>query len=233
MKHNVIYSCGHSGEVELFGPSKERERKLKWYQTSGLCPKCYAEYKNKERASQAFQITATVIPDIDQKTGDLLINVWFSGNTLPHKDDIKALGRYQWDYINTAKSSFSAKLPEKGWQCIVKLSDLPAVLEEAYQIGAEKFDAEKGIFASVHYEIARQKRQEWERKQEQIQALPKPEKPARIVGKRWNSKVYGRQGSYCIYLDSEKTEISDEEAKQLQQYVEQINEYEKQVKALG
>ena len=40
-KYNVKFSCGHVGEVKLFGPYAERDRKLAWYAESGLCPECY------------------------------------------------------------------------------------------------------------------------------------------------------------------------------------------------
>ena len=39
--YNVKFSCGHVGEVKLFGPYAERDRKLAWYAESGLCPDCY------------------------------------------------------------------------------------------------------------------------------------------------------------------------------------------------
>lgn len=40
-QYGVRFSCGHDGVVELFGPGKDRERKLAWYAESGLCPDCY------------------------------------------------------------------------------------------------------------------------------------------------------------------------------------------------
>lgn len=41
MKDYVTYSYGHTGEVQLFGSNKDRERKIKWYEESALCPECY------------------------------------------------------------------------------------------------------------------------------------------------------------------------------------------------
>ena len=41
MKDYVTFSCGHTGEVQLFGSNKDRERKIKWYEESALCPECY------------------------------------------------------------------------------------------------------------------------------------------------------------------------------------------------
>lgn len=57
-KHGVTYSCGHEGTITLFGPYRERERKLNWYHDSALCPDCYRAKIEKERieASQAAAV---------------------------------------------------------------------------------------------------------------------------------------------------------------------------------
>ncbi len=41
MKYTVKMSCGHEEEKELFGSSAERERKIQYFQRSGLCKACY------------------------------------------------------------------------------------------------------------------------------------------------------------------------------------------------
>jgi hypothetical protein len=51
-KYDVEYSCGHSGEVVLFGPGKERERKLEWYHNSASCPDCYQKEKDEAKRIQ-------------------------------------------------------------------------------------------------------------------------------------------------------------------------------------
>ena len=43
-KYSVKYACGHEGEVELYGPHKERETKMAWMETVD-CPDCYAAKK--------------------------------------------------------------------------------------------------------------------------------------------------------------------------------------------
>lgn len=45
-KYTVEYSCGHWGEVNLYGPGKERERKIEWFKNQALCPDCYKASKN-------------------------------------------------------------------------------------------------------------------------------------------------------------------------------------------
>ena len=51
MKDYVTYSCGHTGEVQLFGTNKDRERKIKWYEESALCPECYMK-QQEERGKE-------------------------------------------------------------------------------------------------------------------------------------------------------------------------------------
>jgi len=54
-KYNVTYSCGHEGTETLFGPGRERERKLEWFREGGLCPTCYTEKKEADRQAAAVQ----------------------------------------------------------------------------------------------------------------------------------------------------------------------------------
>lgn len=41
-KYDVTYSCGHTGEVVLFGRSSERQRKIEWLETQ-ICRDCQRE----------------------------------------------------------------------------------------------------------------------------------------------------------------------------------------------
>ena len=52
-KYNARYSCGHAEEVQLYGPEKDRQRKLEWYSKSGTCRACYKANQEAERAAQA------------------------------------------------------------------------------------------------------------------------------------------------------------------------------------
>jgi hypothetical protein len=48
-KYNIEYACGHDGKISLFGPSRDRERKLDWYQNTALCPECWEEKLIQDR----------------------------------------------------------------------------------------------------------------------------------------------------------------------------------------
>ena len=47
-KYYVTYSCGHEGTVELFGKETDRQRKIEWYESEGLCPECYKALQEAE-----------------------------------------------------------------------------------------------------------------------------------------------------------------------------------------
>lgn len=53
-KHNVTYSCGHQGVENLFGPHRDRERRISYLESSGLCAACYARKKESERAAASI-----------------------------------------------------------------------------------------------------------------------------------------------------------------------------------
>lgn len=55
MKYNITYSCGHDGVVDLIGPGKDRENKLAWYESKGLCPECYKVQAEKDKADEAIR----------------------------------------------------------------------------------------------------------------------------------------------------------------------------------
>ena len=51
MKYKVNFSCGHAETIDLDGPTKERERKIAWYEASGECPECYAKRMEAKKSA--------------------------------------------------------------------------------------------------------------------------------------------------------------------------------------
>ena len=50
MKYEVNFSCGHKEEIQLFGKVSERERKIAYFEKSGICSCCYKEQKEIEKS---------------------------------------------------------------------------------------------------------------------------------------------------------------------------------------
>lgn len=67
MKDYVTYSCGHTGEVQLFGSSKDRERKIKWYEESALCPECYKRQQEERCKALAAEYNLPEITGVSDK----------------------------------------------------------------------------------------------------------------------------------------------------------------------
>ena len=67
MKDYVTYSCGHTGEVQLFGTSKDRERKIKWYEEEALCPECYKKQQEERGKALAAEYNLPEITGVSDK----------------------------------------------------------------------------------------------------------------------------------------------------------------------
>ena len=58
MKYYVTFSCGHEGEVNLYGKAAERDRRIAWYEKEGICPDCYRKMKEDERKQADEELAA-------------------------------------------------------------------------------------------------------------------------------------------------------------------------------
>lgn len=129
-KYNITYSCGHEGTVQLFGKSEERERKIKYYEEFGLCTECYKKQKQEENAKLGFLIGGSVADTLSEK-GEIQICLSFAGDTLPHKEEIKALG-YRWTAVDASQMAYMHK-PDMGWVKVVPYEHLEEEKEKALQ----------------------------------------------------------------------------------------------------
>ena len=222
-------SCGHEDTIELFGKTADRERKIEYFKSSGLCKECYKKQMQEKEEAEGLIFNATVLPYIDDDDGNISLNVWFSGNTKPYKDDIKSLGGYRWSERESADDCFSVNKPPMCWSKIIKLDDLKEENTKATSIGADNVISDSGLFAMVHYQIALEKQKEWREKKDKIAKIEKPSCPPVIKGHKWNQKIYGKSGNYSIYPDGEKVSITDEEAEEIKLYLAAKEEYKKKV----
>lgn len=65
-KHTVTHSCGHDQEHQVYGPGRDRERKLNWLETT-LCTDCWKSQQDANReagnvAAAAANQLAGLIP---------------------------------------------------------------------------------------------------------------------------------------------------------------------------
>lgn len=69
MKYEVRFSCGHTETVELSGKNADRQRKIAWFEASGLCSRCYAEQKSAEMA-EGFDAVEMFYGEYKEKYSD-------------------------------------------------------------------------------------------------------------------------------------------------------------------
>lgn len=240
-KYDVTYSCGHTGTVQLYGKNEDRARKIESYERYSLCPECYKKQKQEEDEKLGLLICGVVDSDLSED-GEVRIRMYFKGDTMPHKEEIRGLG-YSWRVIDDTQI-LSTSRPDMGWVKLVPYSSLEEEKEKAFSIGAKEADVsqketdfQKSAFEEMlaakasflkHNKIMLEKKQQLK---EKLNGLC-PVEPGVIRGKRWNQKVYGKAGRYSIYPDGEKQNISDEEAEKLKKYLEDLKEYTETVRKL-
>lgn len=62
--YNVTYKCGHEGQVQLYGKTKDRERKLEWMSNNVLCDDCQKTEFARQNAAAANHNAAIGLPEL-------------------------------------------------------------------------------------------------------------------------------------------------------------------------
>ena len=70
-KYNVKFACGHEEEIELYGPTAERERKIKYFEGHGTCSACYRKekYGETEEVEMSYREYKENYADCKTKSG--------------------------------------------------------------------------------------------------------------------------------------------------------------------
>ena len=64
MKETVTYMCSHEGEVELFGPRRQRDQRIRSIERYELCPDCLAKKRAEEAAAAAEKNAENGLPSL-------------------------------------------------------------------------------------------------------------------------------------------------------------------------
>lgn len=231
-KYSVLMSCGHVQTVQLFGKEADRRRKIAYFEESGLCNECYKEAMEAAAKAEGLIFNASVLPQVDDKSGSILMAVWFSGDTKSHKEEIKALGGYHWGERKSAEDYFWNTDSPLCWKKVIKMEDLEKEVSKATSIGAVDVKVDNGLASVRCHRIAEWTQQDWKERNDKLASLVKPVIPTIIKGHYWNEKTYGVPGNYSIYLDDEKVTITDRQAKELNEYVHALTGYRSEVQKI-
>lgn len=154
-KYTINYNCGHSGEVQLYGPGRERERKIEWMEGRD-CPSCYGRARRAENDAKPLGATLIYNPFSD--------GVWFAiteGNTYAVKDQLKAAG-LRWSEYQDNSDVLGVRAPRKAW--MLKVADKPsdqladqlaAAITKLKGLGVININADSSLMARISYEVTR------------------------------------------------------------------------------
>ena len=213
-----------------------------------LCPSCYGKQKmQQEREAGLIAKVRFDAPFAD--TNDLWVVLY--GDTYPIKDDIKALGGFYTDAYPDKDSFFANMLstsrPLKRW-CLRCPWDYEATGQKLAALGfevqlpSESEEATYLVARQEHLDRKAAQQADDAAKQSAIDAQladlgPKPEWPDDIkalwpTGAKWNCKIYGRKGSYCIYLNGDKIPLTDAQQSAMQSTYTARQEWEAKKKSI-
>ena len=130
-KYDIIYSCGHEGVVELLGKEKDRQRKIEWYESTGLCPECYKKEMREKEAKMPLILKIDLEPFNTKNS----IVLHFAGNTMPVKDKIKELG-YRWGDFTVGAFGILQN-PEKAWHKYIPFDEIDDEIEKVKAVFSE------------------------------------------------------------------------------------------------
>lgn len=226
-KYTINYSCGHNGEVSLYGKHKDRERKIEWME-GGVCPSCYGKEQREKEA--ALPITATVKSSGLKVVEDgLVCEIVLSGGTINRKDEIKALGYSFREPEGGLMGLLSMSAPRKAWVKKVAVDpNVPATLQVHIDALNGIADEVKNGMSPLDLAMAGKKLAAMEEEKKAIALIEKPEKPAchpSLQGGYWNGKLYGQKGNRNYYLAGKKISMSEEEYQACVAYAAAREEY--------
>lgn len=125
MKYDVTYSCGHTATVELFGKSEDRERKLHWMETEGMCPDCYKAWLREENDRKVREALGDIaLPQLTAK----------SDKQLAYAESKRS--EYILDHVNHIKQLYAAMHMDesKRAEITAKLAAAGRTYEEQYAL---------------------------------------------------------------------------------------------------
>lgn len=100
MKFYGTYSCGHDGEIQIYGPTKDREWKAK-YEFDRLCPECRElERKRQIEEKDKIAMDAAIQMELPVLTGTERQITWATTIRYDHIKTVKrALETYEKDKV--------------------------------------------------------------------------------------------------------------------------------------
>jgi hypothetical protein len=116
--NTINHSCGHTSTIQLYGPTKERERAVA-YREQQECPTCWGKAKRAADEKAGPLITARVYGEGEKRT----LEIVFTRSTFAIKDTLKARGYRFGEYTVSGGFLDLMARPDKGWAKAILCSD--------------------------------------------------------------------------------------------------------------
>lgn len=162
-KYNVKFSCGHEETIDLFGPVKERESKIAYFEKRGLCRECYekeqnancdvvempySEYKNKyanckTKANSYDKAKKTIIVYVPKTTSEVKLE---TGNIEDRKEAIKKVAEETGYPYEVLEKQFIFLTAERFKSAIDKYADVYKSNNDASGKYATAYDAAIALY---------------------------------------------------------------------------------------
>lgn len=199
------------------------------------CPECYKERMRAAEAQKPFEIemrVSVINPAIVMVAG---------GNTLPHKEELKAAG-YRWDYEPTTGllGELSTKVPKHAWSKTIQLNHVPdwkpaytSLIAEARRLGAKLKNGITDQDLVGLRDILDKRESKTKEMSKKVSELLKPDRPEWIPEGHWNGKIYGsNKRGYSIYVNQKKTDLTDDQYDELNRYLLEEEEYSEKLRKI-
>lgn len=231
MKYDITYSCGHAGTVELFGKGAEREKKIYWYENSGMCPECYKKFIREKEKEEGLTVSIVLCNEVTAFDKDIFFV--FGGDSYNYKEDIKCLEGAAYTDKYPGKNIFEDALGNnkpKRWVVPASINDYEKKLEEVEKIAkvlSSPAEADLKRLKQVKDLAIKQMNEELEL----LGSIPPWPEEISIVwpeDAKWNGKFYGKPGQWSVYFDDQGQPISDELKSSMEKALSDRTEWKKQ-----
>lgn len=221
-KYTVEHACGHTHEYQLFGPLKERDRKLEWLAEQD-CPACRRKAELEKAATDDTPVSAFAMPIMASGEVGLSLCLEFQGGTFRCKEDLREMGAtYDELPCNSGLLGVFRKpvlvwfkiitiAPEKLMSALESHEALVGAIRQASgmpeDIAVELPQADTPAAAMLYNDIKSAIKQAERLKSVPAEpALKSLPEMLGFGGRHWNGKFYGKDG-LTVYIDGEKTDV--------------------------
>lgn len=123
-KYQIDFSCGHTEQRELYGPTKERQRKIEYFERSGDCTECYKARMRAQKDAEGPVI------QLRWRRGDNALAEFVVFNSFSVKDTLKARGyKFSYDYMRDGSFLNMHARSEGAWA--IRFEGVPAEITDA------------------------------------------------------------------------------------------------------